>query len=341
MKVRDNRMDRRNFLALACKAMGGAAALGVAGACGQGSSTSGNGTYSGEVAVAHLDAIVGAAPFHVAEALGYYKKAGLELDLVSFPGGTETIRGMATGMDFGQPATLPGLIAVAKGQTDLRLIAGAYNKPAVVFLVPSDSDIRSMDDLANKKVAVSQPGSITTYFATRIAKQHGLEPGKNVQLVNAGGPPDAWTAAKQGVADVAWSNPPLSDKLISDGEARILFQTSDFVSDWPDVTYWTTQSFIDESPDVLKRWLKSQQHAMETIKTDVDKAAAIYAKRIRLSQAVARQSLVDAHDAFSLTINMAGVEENLKAGVDMGQLRPDSLDLDSVVAKGFAPIDNA
>lgn len=339
MKASRNMMARRNFIALAAKTTGGVAALGVLGACGENSSASGGGTYTGEVAVAHLDAIVGSAPFHIAQKLGYYREADLELEPVSFPGGTETIRGMTTGMDFGQPATLPGLIAVAKGQTDLRLIAGAFNKPAVVFLVPKDSDIGSIDDLANKKIAVSQPGSITTYFAGRIAKEQGLQPGKDVQLVNAGGPPDAWTAAKQGVADIAWSNPPLSDKLIEDGEARLLFACSDFVSDWPDVTYWTTQSFIDDSSDVLKRWLEAQQRAMDTIKNDVDKAAPIYAEAIGMTETVARRSLEDATDAFGLTINMAGVEENLKAGVEMGQLEAGSLNLDSVVSKDFAPID--
>lgn len=341
MNVTNHQMGRRGFLVMASRAAGGAAMLGFAGACSGGSEGSGGGgedVYQGEVAVAHLKAIVGAAPFHIAAALGYYKEANLELEPVSFPGGTETIRGMATGMDFGMPATLPGLIAVQKGQQDLRLIAGAFNKPAVVFLVPADSKIREISDLANKKIAVSQPGSITTYFANRITKEQGLEPGKNVQILNVGGPPDAWTAAKQGVADVAWSNPPLSDKLVADGEARILFETSDFVDHWPDVSYWTTQPFIDESGDVLKRWLKAQEQAMETIKSDVDKAAEIYAKAVELDQEVAKTSLQDAADAFDLSIDMAGVEENLKAGGEMGQLDPKDFDLNKIVSEEFASV---
>ncbi|MQA09867.1 MAG: PhnD/SsuA/transferrin family substrate-binding protein [Pseudonocardiaceae bacterium] len=340
MKLSQHHIGRRDFLALTSKAVGGAAVLGVAGGCGQANSGS-NGQYQGEVAVAHLDAIVAAAPFHIAAAFGYYQEAGLELSPVSFPGGTETIRGMATGMDFGMPATLPGLVAIQKGQKDLRLVAGAFNKPAVVFLVPANSDIQSIEDMANKKVAISQPGSITTYFANRIAREQGLTPGKDIQLLNVGGPPDAWTAAKQGVADVAWSNPPLSDKLIKSGEARLVFKTSDYVSSWADTSYWTTQPFIDDSPDVIKNWLKAHKRAMDLIKNDVDKAAEAYAKRVDLQPEVARQSLRDAADALNLTIDMAAIKENVKAGEEMDQLDPDSLDLDSVVAKDFAPIKEA
>lgn len=337
MKITNHRMGRRGFLSFSCKAVGGAAAIGVAGACGQGS-PGGNGGYGGEVAVTHLDAIVGAAPFHIASALGYYEEAELQLELVSFSGGTETIRGMTAGMDFGMAATLSGLVAVGKGQDDLRLIGGAFNKPAVVFLVPADSELRSVSDLENKKIGVSRPGSITNYFGARIAREQGLEPDQDVQIVNVGGPPDAWTAAKQGVVDVAWSNPPFSDELIDRGDARLLFRTSDFVDRWPDVTYWTTQPFIDDSPEILERWLEAQQRAMDTIKNDVDQAAEAYGKAVDLDPAVARTSLKEASEAFDLAIDMPGVEENLKAGGEMGQLDPDAFDLQSVVVDDFARI---
>lgn len=342
MKANDGKISRRHFLVITSGTVGSAAVVGLTGGCGGngGSSSKGGDSYSGEVAVTHLTAAVQVAPFHIADKLGYYEEADLQLELVSFPGGTETIRGMTTGMDFGNPATLPGLIAVEKGQSDLRLIAGAFNQPAVVFLVPEGSDIESVSDLANKKIGVSQPGSITNYFSDRIAKENGLKPGKDVDLINVGGPPDAWTAAKQGVVDVAWSNPPLSDKLIKDGEARILFSTADFVTSWTDVSYWTTQSFIDDSSDVLKRWLDAQRRAMETIKTDLDKAAEIYGERAKVDTAIAKKSLRNATEAFSLKIDMAGIKENLKAGGELDQLDPDSFDLDTVISKDFAPIEN-
>ncbi|MCU1628385.1 MAG: transporter substrate-binding protein [Pseudonocardia sp.] len=96
------------------------------------------------------------------------------------------------------PAALPGLIAFQNGQRDLRIIGGAVREPLVNFLVPADSEIRSIGDLRGKRIAVSQPGSITTYFATRIVKEQGLVPGQTVEILNVGGPPDAWRRRNRG-----------------------------------------------------------------------------------------------------------------------------------------------
>jgi NitT/TauT family transport system substrate-binding protein len=184
-------MDRRRFLYVGGLGAGGAVLLGAAGACGGSSRAGGGGEFTGEVAVAHLKSIVAAAPFLIADELGYFSDEGLTLDMVSFPGGTDTVRGIASGIPFGMPATLPALIAHQKGQKNLRMLSGAVNVALTSFLVPADSEIQSADDLKGKKIAVSQPGSITTYFATRIVRLNGMTPGEDVEILNVGGPPDA------------------------------------------------------------------------------------------------------------------------------------------------------
>lgn len=329
-------VSRREFMRAVGWGVGGTAILGLgATACSNGGSGDSDGRFSGDVAVAHLTAIINAAPFLVAAELGFFEDEGLDLEMVSFPGGTDTIRGIAAGMPFGMPATLPGLIAYQKGERDLRLISGGYNEAGVNFIVPSDSQIRGIDDLEGKKIAVSQPGSITTYFATRITTEQGLVPGETVEILNVGGPPDAWTAAEQGVADVAWSAPPFSESLISGGEARLLFETREFVPNWADNTYWTTQQFIDESPDTLEAWLRALQKAMTSIREDLDTAAPAYAAGAGIEEPVARAALEQSGPAFSLDIDMTGIEENVRAGVELEQLDADALDLEQIIVRDF------
>lgn len=344
-----HQMARRQFLRGVGLLAGGVAVLGATGACGggdeaQGQNAQGGGggqtpeTFSGEVAVAHLQAIVAGAPFLIADELGFFEQEGLDLELVSFPGGTDTIRGIATGMPFGMPATLPGLIAYQKGQKDLRLVSGAVNAALVNFLVPADSAIQSIDDLNGRRIAVSQPGSITTYFADRIVKEVGLTPGKDVELLSVGGPPDAWTATEQGLADVAWSTDPISTSLIESGQARLLFEASEYVTSWVDNTYWTTQSFIDESPDVLQSLLRAMQKSITAIRDDLDTAAPAYAKRAKLDPAVARAALENVGPSMGLELDMPGIEENVRAGEQLGQLNAKDVDLDKIIVRDF--IDN-
>ena len=64
--------DRGGFLVEAGLTVGGLAVMGLS-ACGgssQGGSVSGGGTYSGQQAVSHLDEIIAAAPFKIAESGG-------------------------------------------------------------------------------------------------------------------------------------------------------------------------------------------------------------------------------------------------------------------------------
>lgn len=326
-------LSRRSFLHAAGWGIGTAAVLGTGGCAG--GSGSGGGGFSGEAAVAHLEAIVNATPFLVAEQLGYFEQEGLDLDLVSFPGGTDTIRGIVSGIGFGMPATLPGLIAYQKGRDSLRLVSGGVNEALVNFLVPAGSGVRSVADLGGRRIGVSRPGSITTYFANRIVTEQGLVPGRDVEILHVGGPPDAWTAAQQGVVDVAWSALPLSESLITKGQARLLFETREFVPQWADNTYWTTQSFIDESPEVVTSWLTAMQRAMTTIRDDPRTAAPAYATAADLDEPVARAALQQAASAFSLRIDRRGIEENVRAGAEMQQLDPGSLDLERLIVPDF------
>jgi NitT/TauT family transport system substrate-binding protein len=328
-------LSRRNLLRLAGLASG-AVAFGGLSACATGGSSEGSDAFEGEIAVAHLQAIIGGAPFLIADQLGYFREEGLEPELVSFPGGTDTVRGIASGIQFGMPATLPALIAQQKGQSNLRLIGGAINTATVVFLVAPDSDITSIEDLRGKKIAVSVPGSITTYFANRIVTEQGLAPDKDVQILSVGGPPDCWTALQQGVVDVAWSSAPLSNSLTASGSARVLFETREYVQHWVDNTYWTTQDVIDDAPEVIEMIMRSLAKAVDLIKNDLDKAAPAYAKGAGLEDPVARDALEQYAPAMGFEIDMAGIEENVKAGAELGQLDPDAVDLDVIVVPDFA-----
>jgi len=209
------------------------------------------------------------------------------------------------------------------------------NAATVSFLVSANSDIKSIDDLRGKKIAVSEPGSITIYFANRIATEKGLTPGKDIQILSVGSPPACWTAVQQGVVDVAWSSPPLSNALTVAGSARVLFETRDYVKHWVDNSYWTTQKVIDDAPEVIDKIMRSLAKAVDLIKNDLNKAAPAYAKGAKLDEATAHAALKQYAPFLSFEIDMAGIEENVRAGADLGQLKAAAVNLDKIVVTNF------
>jgi NitT/TauT family transport system substrate-binding protein len=335
--VRARELSRRDFLAGAGATAGGIALFGLS-ACGKaaegGGQGSDEGAYKGQQAVAHLDEIVSAAAFKIADAQGYFTDADLELKSVSFPGGGDVVRAIQTKMAFGQPAVLPAIIAHEKGLKDFRIIAGSYWDPEVVFLVPKDSPLKSPKELKGKKVGVSEPGSNSTYFATKMVEDAGLKPNTDVKIVPVGGPADAATAADHGVIDVAWSTPPLSTKEVDGGKKRLFLKAAELEPTWVSTGLVTRQPFIDSNPKVLQRWVDALKKSMDMIHSDTNKAGQVWGKSIELDPEIATAALEEYKDAFKLEIDQAALEANVRAGKALGQLKSDP-DLDAIVDDQF------
>lgn len=327
--------SRRQFLRTATGAVGGLVLLGTA-ACGgaAGTSTRGSRTFSAEVAATHLNNIVHQAPLFIAKD-AYYGQEGLDLSYVGFPGGASTIRGMASGMPLGAPACLPTIIAYAKSQSDLRIVGTTFNSTAVYFVAPTNSPVRSVADMKGRTVAVSRPGSNSTYFAKRTLREAGFEPGRDVTVLSVGGPSDAWTAASQGVVDVAWSTLPLLTKLQNSGKARTVWRSSDFVSAWADSCLATSDGFLQDHADVVAGWVRAITKAMQMIRDDTERAARIYADAVGLNRQVAELALkAPPRGTWTTDIDKAAYEENVKAGLQLGQLSSEP-NLDELLVDRF------
>lgn len=328
-------VTRREFLGTAAGATAAGGVLTLSAACGSSGGGTANGSaYRGQIAVTHLTNITEVAPYHVAQGLGYFEDSGLNLELVSFSGGTDTIHGMTSGMGFGTPATTAGLIAFANG-APLRLISGFYNAISVVFLVPSDSPLQSGADLRGAKIAVSRPGSNTDYIAARVLEQEGLRRDEDAEIVFVGGPPDAWTSTEQGLTDVAWSAPPVSEQLISSGKARLLFRADEYVR-VTSVSNWVTEPFMQENAEVVRTWVQTMQRAFDAIRDDTDTAADAYARAVDIDPALAQRALEATSGDFDTAIDRTGVENALSAAVVLGHIDSvEDVDLGAVVVRDF------
>jgi NitT/TauT family transport system substrate-binding protein len=326
-------MGRRGFMKFSTVA-GGAVFLGAATGCAQsGTAASSGGGYTGDVAVTGLQSLVHSAPFFIAQSEGYYKEEGLTLEHIQFPGGLDTVRGIESGIGFGTSATIPAFIGAEKGM-DVRIIGNWVTAASVDFVALSGSGINSIADVRGKKVAVSTPGSNSTYFADRTLRQAGLVPGKDVELISVGSASDSWTAVSKGVVDVAWTSSPLSEKIEDEGGARIIWRSRDYVTDWSDTCLVATGEFVDKHTEALKGWGRALKKAADLISHDPDKAAAVYAKAIKYKPEVALKALKNSQKMFSLDFTDAQLAAVVAAGKEQGQLSKDP-DIKSIVMRGF------
>lgn len=320
------------------------ALLGLSG-CGGGSS-GGGGAYKGQLAVSHLSSNIVGAPFYIAVDKGFFADEKVQIELVETKGGSAPVRAIVQSTNLGAPSTPAALTGAGKGLSDLRIVSGLFNTPAhVIYIAPKDRKV-SQDNLRGKKIGTSSPDSLTTYFAHVIAKELGLTIGgkgedADIEDVFVGDTAGAWTAAKQGLVDVAWSAPPFATKLLEKGEAKVVLDAEHFKPSFVTICMATTQSFIDSNGHAVEGTLKGLAKAIELMDKDPKQAAASWAKKIKISPSVAEAAVKEYAWSFGLGIDRAGLGQALKAAVQQRQIDPDEKpDIDSLIVDRFIPADS-
>ena len=270
-----------------------------------------------------LTTLVGNAPLHVAMAQGFFAAAGVDVEFADVVG-TDVIRTVKTKSIMGVAGALPSLVAFAKGAKDVRIIGPSYSAAQTTFIAPKDSPINSVKDLkAGMKVGASVAATPPTYFAGLLAAQAGLQHA-DLQTVTLGRAPDAWTAAKQGLVAVTWSNPPFSTQLVKSGQAKVIVTAAQMVPDWVDLVLISTASHIQQSPEQIRVVREAVAKAQNLLRTDPDTAAAAWAKNAKLDPAAAAAAIKAVPAAaWTTSITPASLGSVIKAGAAMRLLPAD------------------
>ena len=143
-------------------------------------------------------------PTMLAQELGEYKKAGLDVEIVDFKGGSQSL----TAVIGGSADVVSGYFdhcvnLAAKGQhLQAFVVYDRYPGFALVVSPKHTAEINSIKDLANKKVGVSAPGSSTDFFLKYMLSKNGVDP-NSVSVIGVGLGATAVAAMEQGQIDAA------------------------------------------------------------------------------------------------------------------------------------------
>ena len=116
-------------------------------------------------------------PYAVAKEKGYFKEAGLDVTgfLTSAGGGTTVRNVLASELPYGDVA-LPAVIAAAQQGLELTIVhAGVASVADQVWITRKDDmRIKTVQDLAGKKLGYSSPKSVTDMITSMMLDANGL-----------------------------------------------------------------------------------------------------------------------------------------------------------------------
>jgi len=118
--------------------------------------------------------------------------------------------------DYDLVLTAPHFGRVAEKRDGYRRVARTRNEVQAVFLVPNDSPIRRIRDLAGKSVMMAQPVSVLYQLAMQTLRQNGLTPGRNLTILDTRTHDNAILAPLHGEADAGVTGLMIWEKLAGD-----------------------------------------------------------------------------------------------------------------------------
>lgn len=184
----------------------------------------------------------------------FYEKYGLNVEVISIPGSSLAIQAMLSGELPIIQAGGAGPVQAALSGTDTVIIATIAKK--FNWWIFSQAHIARMEDLKGKVVGTTRFGTQSD-LATRLAlRRSGLDPERDVTMVQTGGPAETVIAMATGKVHAAAITPPatLQAKRL---KLKELMDLTTLDVDYHINGVVTTKRYLKSNEDIVRRFLRA------------------------------------------------------------------------------------
>src|SRR5580765_5779800 len=256
------------------------------------------------------------APVWAANDRGLLKKYGFESEIIAMQGGTQLAQAVIAGSI---PIAVMGgayLSAAVRG-ADLVMIATHMDKLPYTLIVKPN--LKRVEDLRGSRLAISRFGSSSDAGLRLALQKLGVNPEKEVTILQVGGQTERFAALKANTVDGTVVIPPLSGAAQRLGYNALINMTELGIP-YPQEGVVVSRQMIGSRRETIIRFLKAYIEGVKELKTDKEFAIAVMAKHLRLDRKKDREALEDSFKEVVIeqmlkipSINL----EAIKVGLDL------------------------
>jgi NitT/TauT family transport system substrate-binding protein len=203
---------------------------------------------------------------------GIFRKNGLDLEVVYVNSGSLLNQALIAGtfdVSFSQGSE--AMLAKLRG-ADMRIVAVIANHFNHVYLTAPA--ITSIKQLKGKKVAVSRFGSGSHFQSNLALKDGGLDPDKDVTILQIGNSSARMAAILSGTVDGTIMAADFVPRAKREG-FNIVADLADSKIDYPFLSLNMMANYIERNPKMVKALIKSMSESIRTLQTDQAAAKAV------------------------------------------------------------------
>jgi NitT/TauT family transport system substrate-binding protein len=207
---------------------------------------------------------VGNIIIFVAKEAGLFEKYGLDAEIVVVQGSGVASKAMIGGSLDVAPVATPTVISADLAGADLTILA--HTMPSVIHALMVKPEIKRVEDLKGKKIAISSFGSLTDFLVRAIMKKKGLSPDRDVSFLQIGGDAERLAALNQGVADAAAISYPGYARAQKLGFAMLWDSSKEINYPWMEIV--TRRATIQRDRGLVLNYMKAHLEGIALFKRD-------------------------------------------------------------------------
>jgi NitT/TauT family transport system substrate-binding protein len=259
-------------------------------------------------------------PIWVAKDAGYFEKHGLDLEPVQIRGGSLITLAIITGNLPFSGAGAESVVAARAAGGDVVLLACPVDADPVYLI--TRPEIKSVQDLKGQASAVTRYGS-TTHFYLRAALKHvGLNPDRDMTILQMGAGPEMVAALDRGVIAAAALTTRYAIPFL-DRNWPVLVDLSNTDLVYPSSCVTSSRAFIRAEPKTTHEFLRAYVAGIHLTKKNLHFAEKSFAKWMREKDAAITKKTVGAYARLFKTSPVVpdkGIENVVQ---DLIKSRPD------------------
>lgn len=213
-----------------------------------------------------LISILDVAPIYLGKQKGFFAKRHINLTLQPAEGGTETVPSVLSGnQQFGFSNIVTLLLARAKG-LPVKAVTNGVNSTGAdgddfgALMVRRDSPIRTVRDLAGKRVAVNTFKNVVELAVRASVKKAGVDE-DSIHYVKLDFP-EMPAALAAGRADAVFVVEPFQQVVLAQGGRRLASSYVDTAADMCVAMYFTSRQLESQDPDLVKRFTAAMNESL-------------------------------------------------------------------------------